>query len=121
MDAEVIEALSETNSLNGVPGWLMDATLGCLERMLATLGGMAAVLGPDDALRAGGVSVFGVLVMRMICGPDRFNGEPVVAPVGVPGRDVDVAVIDMVRGFFAAPSVADEIRLSDPMDSFLGI
>lgn len=106
------------NSLNGVPGWLMDATLGCLERMLTTLGGIAAVGGTDAALRAGGVSALGVLVMRMICGPVRFSGDPVV---GVEGRDADIADIDVVRGFFAAASAMVETGLSAPMGSFFGI
>lgn len=120
-DVEVIEALSEMNSLTGVPGWLIDATLGCLDRILTTLAGIAAVAGADDALSAGGVSVLGVLVMRMICGPVFFRGDPVVVLVGVPGRDVDSAVIDMVRGFLAAASAAEETRLSDAIGSFLGI
>lgn len=41
--------------------------------------------------------------------------------MGVPGRDVDSAVMDIARGFFAAASLEAETTFSDPSDSFLGI
>lgn len=107
-DADVIDAASEMNSLRGVPGaWLSDAILGCRDRMLATLGLGTALTGAD-ALATGGLSVFGVFVIRIIEGPVRLRGEPAAVPVGVAGRDVEVAVRLTALGFFVVLSAPAE-------------
>tara|TARA_R110002060_G_scaffold59039_8_gene68956 strand:- start:272 stop:571 length:300 start_codon:yes stop_codon:yes gene_type:complete len=76
IEADVMEALSEIISLDGVPGRSCletDTRLDCREG--STLGGNIEVTDEGVALPAGGISVFGVDVRRKVFGADRVNGD----------------------------------------------
>jgi hypothetical protein len=88
MEVEVIEAVSEINSLAGVPGKLTEAILACLDLSLSTVG-IWGRDGADAAERGGGVSVFGVATTRNVLGGAvRLIGDPVAAAAGLGGTEL---------------------------------
>jgi hypothetical protein len=98
-EADVItEASSEINSLAGVPGWLIDAILACLDRSLSTVGTCGN--DADAANKAGGVSVLGVATTRNVLGAVRLTGEPVEVAAGLAGSEFAVDDIDRGRIVF---------------------
>jgi hypothetical protein len=98
-----MEALSDISSLAGVPGWLSDVTLACLDRSFPTFGSG----GTDEAGEAenrGAISVFGVGNTRMVLGAVLLTGDPVDATAGLFGCD-PVDARESARGFLAWMSV----------------
>ena len=59
-EADVTEALSDVSSFAGVPGRLMEATLGCLEACRTAWGAITGTAEMEEAEIGGGVSVLGV-------------------------------------------------------------
>jgi hypothetical protein len=98
-EVEVIEAVSEINSLAGVPGWLTEAMLACLDLSLPTVG-IWGKEGTDIADSGGGTSVFGVAMTRNVLGGAvRLIGDPVTAVAGLGGTEL-TAVAGNERTFF---------------------
>jgi hypothetical protein len=99
IEVEVIEAVSEINSLTGVPGGFIEATLACLDLSLSTVG--ICGRGADVADNGGGISALGVETTRNVLGATaRLIGDPVTTAAGLGGTEL-VVVVGSERTFFA--------------------
>ena len=115
MDAEMIEALSEINSLAGVSG-----------RMAATADDRSDDVGGMKALAAGGTSAFGVEMTLSVFGAARVAGDETEATLGV-GRagkaeslsTTDLSLADSVSTFLACEALTAAAMLRMPGTGFL--
>ena len=108
IDVEVKDAVSDIKSLAGVPGWLTEAILACLERNFSTVGTWGRV---GSGGNWGGLSVLGVATTRRVFAPIGFLiGEPVEVVAGLAGIEAGT-VVGIVRVGFSGVSC-----LVEPVD-----
>ena len=112
IDVDVIDAVSDTKSLAGVPGKLTDAILACLERSFSTVGTCGCEAG-EAADQGEETSAFGVATTRSVLAAVGFlTGEPVDIAAGLAGTQA-LGTAEAVRaGFdcgsdFTQPGMAD--------------